>query len=52
MNRRKKLTQAFKKKQKAVNAKLNPKKKERYVSKAERQEEKEKAHIGNTREPI
>ncbi len=36
MNRRKKLTQIFKKKDKAKKAKLNPQKKPRYITKAER----------------
>ncbi|MGK0440311.1 MAG: hypothetical protein ACJA0N_000097 [Pseudohongiellaceae bacterium] len=37
MNRKKKINQTFKKKAKKANAKLNPRGKERYVSKAERE---------------
>lgn len=37
MNRRKKINETLKKKAKKMNAKRNPKKKEKYISKAERE---------------
>lgn len=37
MNRRKKINETLKKKAKKANAKLNPSKKPRYISKAERE---------------
>ena len=39
MNRKKKINQILKKKVKKANAKLNPKSKPRYISKAERAEQ-------------
>ncbi|MBY6213035.1 DUF2986 domain-containing protein [Microbulbifer agarilyticus] len=49
MNRRKKVNQILKKKAKKANDKLNPKKKPRYISKAERAKfEQEQEQEGGT----